>query len=85
MSKLKELEKRLRDEPENLGLRVTLAGALLEAGRRADAIELYHSVAMAYRDHGRTQQAIMVCRSLLELAPEHAACQELLTTLTVDA
>ncbi len=85
MSKLKELEKRLKDEPENLGLRVALAGALLEAGRRADAIELYHSVAMAYRDHGRTQQAITVCRSLLELAPEHAACQELLTALTVDA
>ena len=29
MSKLKELEKRLRDEPDNLGLRVMVAGAML--------------------------------------------------------
>jgi hypothetical protein len=84
MSKLKELERRLKDEPENLGLRVMVAGALLEAGRRADAVALYHSVAIAYRDHGRTQQAITVCRSLLELAPEHAACQALLATLTAE-
>jgi hypothetical protein len=84
MSKLKELEKRLKDEPDNLGLRVMVAGALIEAGRRADAIELYHSVAIAYRDHGRLQQAITVCRSILELAPDHAACRDLLGALTLD-
>src|SRR5258708_38000752 len=78
MSKLKELEKRLRDEPGNLGLRVLVAGALHEAGRREDAVELYRSVAIAYRGQGRPQQAIMVCRSILELAPDHARCQELL-------
>jgi hypothetical protein len=33
MTKLKELEKRLKDEPENLGLRVMVAGAMREAGR----------------------------------------------------
>ena len=81
MSKLKELEKRLRDEPENLGLRVMVAGALHEAGRRDDAAELYHSVAIAYRDQGRPQQAITVCRSVLELAPDDAACKELLQAL----
>src|SRR5688500_13625401 len=84
MSKLKELERRLKDEPDNLGLRVMVAGALIEAGRRADAIELYHSVAIAYRDHGRLQQAITVCRSILELAPDHAACRDLLGALTLD-
>jgi hypothetical protein len=82
MTKLRELEKRLKDEPDNLGLRVMLAGALLEAGRRADAVELYRSVAVAYRDAGRAQQAITVCRSLLELAPDDAACQALLASLT---
>jgi hypothetical protein len=81
MSKLKELEKRLRDEPENLGLRVMVAGALHEAGRRDDAAELYRSVAIAYRDQGRPQQAIMVCRSVLELAPDDASCKELLQAL----
>src|SRR5262249_12210110 len=81
MTKLKELEQRLRNEPDNLGLRVMVAGALHEAGRRADAVELYRSVAVAYRDQGRPQQAITVCRSILELAPGDAPCNELLAAL----
>lgn len=81
MSKLKELERRLRDEPDNLGLRVMVAGALHEAGRRDDAADLYRSVAIAYRDQGRPQQAILVCRRVLELAPDDAPCKELLATL----
>lgn len=67
--KLRDLEKRLRNEPNNLGLRVMFASALREAGRDSEAIELYRSVAIAYRDQGRPQQAIAVCRSILELAP----------------
>src|SRR5262245_548518 len=81
MSKLKELEKRLRDEPDNLGLRVMVAGALHDAGRRDDAVELYRSVAIAYRDQSRPQQAITVCRSILELAPDDGPCSELLAAL----
>src|SRR5215510_5870699 len=81
MTKLKELERRLRDEPDNLGLRVSVAGALHEAGRRDDAVELYRSVAIAYRDQGRPQQAITVCRSILELAPDDASCYALLAML----
>jgi hypothetical protein len=83
--KLKELEKRLEKEPNNLGLRVTVAGALHEAGRTVEAIELYRSVALAYRDGGRRQQAIAVCRSILELAPEDDACRSLLASLTAPA
>ena len=81
MSKLKELEKRLRDEPDNLGLRVLVAGALHEAGRRDDAIEVYRSVALMYREQGRAQQAITVCRSILELAPDDVPCRELIDIL----
>ncbi len=66
--KLRELEKRLEKEPGNLGLRVTAAGLMHEAGRTVEAVELYRSVALAYRDAGRKQQAIAVCRSILELA-----------------
>jgi hypothetical protein len=84
MTKLKELEQRLRNEPDNLGLRVMVASALHEAGRRADAVELYRSVAVAYRDQGRPQQAITVCRSVLELAPDDAPCQELLAALAAN-
>ena len=81
MSKLKELEKRLKDEPDNLGLRVTVAGALREAGREGEAVELYRSVAMAYRDQGRTQQAIAVCRSILDIVPNDVRCHALLAAL----
>ncbi|HEY0191967.1 MAG TPA: cyclic nucleotide-binding domain-containing protein [Kofleriaceae bacterium] len=81
MTKLKELEKRLRDEPDNLGLRVALAGAFVEAHRRDDAVELYRSVAIAYREQGRLHQAIAVCRSVLELAPGDASCHALLAAM----
>lgn len=81
MTKLRELERRLKEEPENLGLRVVVAGALREAGRQEEAVELYRSVAIAYRDQGRSQQAIAVCRSILEIAPEDARCHALLATL----
>ena len=80
--RLKELEKRLEKEPSNLGLRVTVAGLLREAGRSVEAVELYRSVAIAYRDQGRPQQAIAVCRSILEIAPDDRACQGLLAQLT---
>ena len=66
-SRLRDLEKRLEKEPHNLGLRVTVAGMLREAGRSIEAVELYRSVAIAYRDQGRPQQAIAVCRSILAL------------------
>ena len=79
--KLKELEKRLKQEPENLGLRVQAAGLMREAGRSVEAVELYRSVALAYRDQGRHQQAIAVCRSILDIAPDDAACKGLLAML----
>ncbi|MEJ7601429.1 MAG: cyclic nucleotide-binding domain-containing protein [Kofleriaceae bacterium] len=78
---LRDLEKRLRDEPDNLGLRVTVAGALREAGRVGDAVELYRSVAIAYRDQGRVHQAVAVCRSILEIAPADPVCEALLEVL----
>jgi hypothetical protein len=81
MSVIRELEKRLEKEPDNLGLRVTLAGALHEHGRVREAIELYRSVAIAYRDRGRTQQAIAVCKSILELAPGDAIVRAMLAAL----
>ena len=79
--KLKDLEKRLKSEPSNLGLRVQVAGMMREAGRSLEAVELYRSVALAYRDQGRTQQAIAVCKSILEIAPEDSGCQGLLAML----
>lgn len=79
-----ELERRLRDEPDNLGLRVALAGELREVGRHDDAVELYRSVAIAYRAQGRTQQAISVCRAVLDIAPDDASCQALLAAMVAE-
>ena len=78
---LKELERRLREEPDNLGLRVTVASALREAGRAREAVELYYSVAIAYRDQGRALQAIAVCKSILAIAPDDARCLALHASL----
>jgi hypothetical protein len=79
---LRELEKRLEQEPDNLGLRVMVAGAMREAGRHTDANALYRSVALAYRDQGRMQQAIMVCKSALADAPDDPRLRELLAQLS---
>ncbi|MBA2541741.1 MAG: cyclic nucleotide-binding domain-containing protein [Deltaproteobacteria bacterium] len=77
---LEELQRRLADEPGNLGVRVALAGALFDAGRTNDAVELYRSVAIAYREQGRTQQAIAVCHSILEIAPADPISRGLLAS-----
>jgi hypothetical protein len=79
---LKDLEKRLEKEPDNLPLRVTVAGMLSSSGRKADAVEHYRRVAHAYRAQGRLQQALAVARSILELAPNDAAIHALVGELT---
>jgi hypothetical protein len=84
VTKLRDLERRLEAEPENLGLRVAVAVALREAGRHADAVELYRAVAIAYREQGRRPQALAACRSLLEIAPEDARGRALLAILDGD-
>jgi hypothetical protein len=85
VTRLQELERRLAEEPENLGLRVAVAEALRDAGRHADAVELYRSAAIAYRDEGRAQQAIAACRSLLEIAPDDARGRALHAALDGEA
>ncbi|MGE0869842.1 MAG: cyclic nucleotide-binding domain-containing protein [Kofleriaceae bacterium] len=83
-SEVPELERRLRDEPDNLGLRVTLADAMCQAGRIDEAIALYRSIALAYRDQGRTQLAIDVCRRLLAAAPNDRRGARLLEMLLAE-
>src|SRR5690606_9071659 len=78
---VKELDKQLRKDPNNLVLRVRLAGAHFQAGNVAQAIEIYRSVALAYLQQGRIDQAIAVCQSLLEIAPDHQDTRALLADL----
>jgi len=82
---VKDLEKQLRKDPHNLVLRVRLAGALYNAGRWPEAIDLYQSVALAYKAQGRVDQAIAVCHGLLEIAPDHAETHRLLGVLNAKA
>jgi CRP-like cAMP-binding protein len=78
---VKELDKQLRKDPNNLVLRVRLAGALVQAGQIGEAVEMYRSVAMAYYAQSRIDQAIAVCHSVLELAPDHHHTRMLLAEL----
>ncbi|RMH38833.1 MAG: hypothetical protein D6689_18500, partial [Deltaproteobacteria bacterium] len=64
-----------------LVLRLRLAAALREVGRTDDAVALYRSVALTYRDSGRLQQAIAVCKSALEIEPGNREMHGLLADL----
>ncbi len=78
---VKELEKQLRKDPENLVLRLRLAAALRELGRTDQAVTLYRSVAVQYHSEGRVAQAVAVCRSVLEIDASHRDTQALLAEL----
>ncbi len=80
---IKELEKQLRKTPQNLVVRVKLAGAYRELGRVREAVELYRSVAVAYHAQGRLAQATAVCRSVVELEPGQTETLQLLAELEV--
>ena len=82
-AQLRELERRLDREPGNLGLRVQVAGLMHQSGRTGEAVELYRSVALAYRDQGRHRQAIAVCHSILDIAPDDASCRALLASMAI--
>jgi CRP-like cAMP-binding protein len=66
---IKEYEKSLKKDPDNINIRIKLASALREVGRQQDSARMYLSVARAYHDRGRLAQAIAVCKSALEVVP----------------
>jgi hypothetical protein len=78
---LDDLRRRLAGDPNNLELRIALAGALLAAGRLPESIELYRSVAIAYRDQGLMPQAVAVCHAVLDIAPSDALSLGMLAAL----
>ena len=54
---------------------------LREAGRPAEAIDLYRGVAEAYAEDGRLVQAMAVCKGILDIDPEHRDTLEMLAAL----
>lgn len=64
---LRDLEKRLAQDPDNLQLRVEVATLLSQVGRTGDAARLLRSVAFAYREGGRHDEAVAIARSILDM------------------
>ena len=79
--RLKELAAALKVEPGSIPKRLELAAVLREAGRPADAIDLYRGVAEAYAEDGRLVQAMAVCKGILDIDPEHRDTLEMLAVL----
>ncbi|HEY2747403.1 MAG TPA: cyclic nucleotide-binding domain-containing protein [Polyangia bacterium] len=79
--RLKELAAALKAEPGSIPKRLELAAVLREAGRPAEAIDLYRGVAEAYAEDGRLVQAMAVCKGILDIDPEHRDTLEMLAIL----
>ena len=68
--RLSELAQAVLREPRSIPYRLDLAMALLEIGRRDEAIQLFRDVALSYAEDGLIIQAMAVCRGILEIDPE---------------
>lgn len=71
----------LRKNPGDLLLRLKLAEVLRLLGRFEEAVSLYGSVAWSYAVAGNLVQAIMLCKLILELRPDHQETQQMLAKL----
>ncbi|HUB05590.1 MAG TPA: cyclic nucleotide-binding domain-containing protein [Myxococcales bacterium] len=68
-------------EPTDLGLRQRLGDAQRQAGRIADAVGTYQSVADRFAREGLLLKAIAVNKVILEIDPMHTATQATLASL----
>ena len=68
-------------EPRSIPRRLELAAALLDVGRRDEAISLFRDVAMTYAEDGQLIQAMAVCRGILDIDPSHHETVGLLSGL----
>lgn len=68
-------------DPKDLASRQKLAEVLRRAGATADAIEEYKIVADRFARDGLLIKAIAICKTILELDPEHGETQQALADL----
>ena len=78
---LKVYSQKLRQNPDDLDLRIKLAEVLRLLGRANEAIAFYSSIAWAYGVAGNLGQAITLCKIILELNPNHSETQQMLAKL----
>jgi CRP-like cAMP-binding protein len=79
--RLGELAQAVMREPRSIPQRLDLAAALLEMGRKEEAISLFRDVALSYAEDGKLVQAMAVCRAILEIDPGHEDTLAVLTSL----
>src|SRR5512133_2640551 len=68
-------------DPKDLASRQKLAEVLRRAGATAEAIEEYKQVADRFARDGLLIKAIAICKSILELDPQHGETQQALADL----
>lgn len=66
---IRDLLREIERDSGNVSLRVSAAAALRNDGRIAEAVAMYKIVVQSYVASGRLEQAKIVARSALELAP----------------
>lgn len=78
---LKKLQEKLKNETENVHLRVKVGDLLLKMDRREEAIDAYHHAALEYSRSGRLIQAIAMDKLILRLDPTRPKIHEELAEL----
>jgi CRP-like cAMP-binding protein len=68
-------------DPKDVGIRQKLAEVLRRAGQVAEAVERYGEVAERFARDGLLIKAIAICKTILELDPQHGATQVMLADL----
>jgi cAMP-dependent protein kinase regulator len=68
-------------DPKDLASRQKLAEVLRRAGEIAEAIEEYKQVADRFARDGLLIKAIAICKTILELDPQHDETQQALAKL----
>jgi hypothetical protein len=73
-----ELLREVQQNPDNVSLRVSAAASLRQLGRIPEAVAMYKSVVASYQSNQRFEQAKVVARTALELAPNDDSLRRLL-------
>jgi len=68
-------------DPRDAGIRQKLAEVLRRSGQVAEAVERYGEVAERFAKDGLLIKAIAICKTILELDPQHGATQAMLADL----
>jgi cAMP-dependent protein kinase regulator len=78
---LKDLQKKVKQEPKNFYLQVKMADLLEKMGKRGEALETYRSVSEKYSQNGFLVQAIAVNKVILRLDPSQTQIHDQLAEL----